>query len=949
MRDEKRKTKGKFYSYRSDKSEDVFCFPFLSGEKFSVCYRNVSCWLENKTLTEKGDMPAETVFVLSAFGGGYALYFALCDGTARCSLFGENGEVFVRAETGDPLTSLGTFRYLYCILGQDPYLCAETAYLEMREELGTFTLKKDKKIPEFTDLFGFCTYNAYYDNIGHDVIVDSVAEFHKNGITLGFIIVDAGWQKVEDMKMLSFYANEEKFPFGISATAKECKEKYGLKKFLIWHTYCGFWKGLDAYAFPEYDVRYEKFNIPERLLNSGRRVSENFNATISDDFYPMDIAYEDTGVIYGDRAEFYSDFYRALKEQGADGVKVDAVTWIEAFASGRGGRVKVMRDLLSAMQDAADRYFGGEIINCSSCSNDFFFNVNNGAVVRTSKDYMPEKDETNETHIETNAFVGFFTSPVCVPDWDMFETGNRWGSYHAAARAVSGGPIYCTDRPENANYALIRALSTADGRVPRCENAAKPTKNCLFGAPEGEPFRVFNRTRSAYVLASFAKGEKCSALLFVSEEIPEIENGRYAVYSSLRGFLGVVTAEEGIGCTLSSRQAEIFTLAPVIGGFAVIGLTDKLNPSAFIEGVERGEKSVTVTCMESGNVAIFRDKGGFCVKEGKTAEFFEDEGGHSRKGGPKAKGKAGKAFKQFFSPNNMMMYALLLPTLVYVFIFCYLPLSGLLMAFKKFNPRLGIWDSPWAEMYGFYYFHYFVTLPDFWNIMKNTLVLSVYSIAVNTVLPIVLALFMNEMRNVHYKKTVQTISYAPYFVSVMVVCGMLFSFSGEEGIINRIARIITGDAALNVKAMESASLFPHLYVISGLWQGLGWWAIIYMGTLANVDTNLHEAAIIDGAGRMKRMWHINVPTILPMATIMLILSIGNMLSVGFEKVYLMQTAGNLTASQIISTYVYRISFVTNRPNYSYATAIGLFNSVINIFLLWLANFISKKASETSLW
>ena len=310
-------------------------------------------------------------------------------------------------------------------------------------------------------------------------------------------------------------------------------------------------------------------------------------------------------------------------------------------------------------------------------------------------------------------------------------------------------------------------------------------------------------------------------------------------------------------------------------------------------------------------------------------------------------GKFRKNVRDFFRKDNLLLWMLLIPTLVYLLIFNYIPLSGLLMAFQDFNAFDGLWESPWAEKNGFYHFWYFINMPDFWTILKNTLVLSLYSIVVNTILPIVLALFLNEIRNKGYKKVVQTISYAPYFVSVMVVCGMLFSFAEyESGIINRV---ITGLGGEPIRAMESAKLFPHIYVVSGLWQGLGWWAIIYVGTLANVDMCLHEAAIIDGAGRLKRMWHINLPTIIPMAVIMLIMSIGSMLSVGFEKVYLLQTPGNLSTSRIISTYVYEVTFEAQFPQYSYATAIGLFNSVINIFLLWLANFISRRVGETSLW
>lgn len=300
-----------------------------------------------------------------------------------------------------------------------------------------------------------------------------------------------------------------------------------------------------------------------------------------------------------------------------------------------------------------------------------------------------------------------------------------------------------------------------------------------------------------------------------------------------------------------------------------------------------------------------------------------------------------------FKAKDWSLLFFLLPTAIYVLLFHYLPMGGLIIAFKDYNSYQGIFDSGWTAMGGLKHFYNFVTLPNFWNIIFNTLLLSVASIAFNTVLPIILALFINEIKIKWFKKVVQTISYAPYFISTVVIVGMLFSFSDlESGIFNTLIRGLGGNPS---NIMESPQLFPIIYVLSGLWQGLGWWAIIYVGTLSSVDQSLHEAAVIDGAGRMRRIWSINLPAIIPMAVIMLILSIGNMLSVGFEKVFLMQTNGNITVSEIISTYTYRVSLMRKLPQYSYATAIGLFNSAINIVLLVSANFISRKVGETSLW
>jgi len=300
----------------------------------------------------------------------------------------------------------------------------------------------------------------------------------------------------------------------------------------------------------------------------------------------------------------------------------------------------------------------------------------------------------------------------------------------------------------------------------------------------------------------------------------------------------------------------------------------------------------------------------------------------------------------FYSRYGISLFLMVMPAVVYLIIFQYLPFGGLLIAFKDYNSFNGIFNSPWTSMGGFKHFYNFVTLPNFWPIVRNTLVLSVLSIVFNTFLPIVFALFLNEIRFPHYKRVIQTIMYAPYFISTVVLVGMLLKFfDGDSGIFTRLLSIF----GFSGSQMENPDAFAAIYVISGIWQGLGWWSIIYMGTLANVDPNLHDAATIDGASRFQRIWFVNLPSIVPLAVTMFIMSIGNVLNVGFEKVWLMQLSTNLSTSEIISTFTYRISFATAIPQYSYATAIGLFNSLINIVILIAANQISKKVSDTSLW
>lgn len=304
--------------------------------------------------------------------------------------------------------------------------------------------------------------------------------------------------------------------------------------------------------------------------------------------------------------------------------------------------------------------------------------------------------------------------------------------------------------------------------------------------------------------------------------------------------------------------------------------------------------------------------------------------------------------KSLYSKLGITLFLMTLPTIVYIFIFHYMPLEGLLISFKDYNSFQGIYGSPWTSMGGFKHFYTFVTSPNFLSILRNTLVLSLLSIAFNSILPIIYALFLNEVRNKGYKKLIQLIMYAPYFISVVVLVGMLFVFFDvDSGIFTKILVALGFDQQ---NMMENPDAFAAIYVISGIWQGLGWWSIVYIGTLSNVDPNLHDAARIDGAGRFRRIFYINLPAIIPLAIIMFIMSIGNVLNVGFEKVYLMQLSTNLSKSEIISTYVYRISFPDyGLPQFSYATAIGLFNSAINIVILCIANFISKKVSHNSLW
>lgn len=291
--------------------------------------------------------------------------------------------------------------------------------------------------------------------------------------------------------------------------------------------------------------------------------------------------------------------------------------------------------------------------------------------------------------------------------------------------------------------------------------------------------------------------------------------------------------------------------------------------------------------------------------------------------------------------RNWQLFILLLPAVIYLFLFNYKPMYGVQIAFRNFSPKKGIWGSDWV---GIEYFLKFVKQPNFHMLIKNTLTIGVYNLATFPC-PIIFALLLNELRNQKFKKTVQMISYMPYFLSTVVVCSMIsLFFKDETGIFNLIIKALGGESQ---DFMTIPEYFADIYVWSGEWQALGFSAIIYIAGLAGVPSELLDAAKIDGAGKIKIIWHVNIPWIMPTIVIMLILKCGGILSVGFEKIFLLQNSLNLSASQVISTYVYEIGMKGGQ--FSYSTAIGLFNNIINIIMLAIVNGIAKKTTGNGVW
>ncbi|CAN7632265.1 MULTISPECIES: ABC transporter permease [unclassified Paenibacillus] len=294
--------------------------------------------------------------------------------------------------------------------------------------------------------------------------------------------------------------------------------------------------------------------------------------------------------------------------------------------------------------------------------------------------------------------------------------------------------------------------------------------------------------------------------------------------------------------------------------------------------------------------------------------------------------------------HDYQLYLIILLPVIWLILFQYVPMYGLQLAFKNFRILEGIWGSPWV---GMDHFTKFFNSYQFIKVLKNTIIISLYELIAGFPLPIILALALNATIRTKFKQAVQFITYMPYFISTVVMVGMILQFLNP-----RVGVINTGLGLVGIEPfnfMGDPGWFKSIYVWSGIWQSTGWGTIIYLAALSGISQEVHEAAMIDGASRFQRIWHVDIPGIMPTIVTLLILNVGTIMGIGFEKIYLMQNPLNIGSSEVISTYVYSVSLASSAPDYAYATAIGLFNSFINMILILSVNQIAKRVGDTSLW
>jgi len=569
------------FTAKAPAARHVFPLGDLTGvRRFAALPRYEPFWMTAMTGTRGGEVRPETQFLLleAADGAACVALVPLVHGVFRCSLqgSGEDGLELV-AETGDPAVVGTEITGLFVAAGEDPYALMAAAARSVCDFLGTGRLRTEKPLPEFADAFGWCTWDAFYADVSHEKVREGLESFRAGGVAPRLLILDDGWQPWRQTatgeKRLTGFSANDKFPVDLAPTVRMAKDEYGVETFLVWHAVGGYWGGVDEKALPGYGT-----------VSLAREYSPGIHH-----YYPEGIPWFGSacGVVPPESIyRFYQDYHRHLRRQGVDGVKVDNQASLEGLGRGLGGRVALMRAYHEALEGSVHTHFRGNLINCMSCANEMLYGALNSNLTRTSTDFWPKKPESHGLHLYVNALVSLWFGEFVHPDWDMFQSGHAMGSFHAAGRAVSGSPVYVSDKPGEQNFDLLRRLMLPDGSVLRAPGPGRPTRDCLFHDPTKEPvlLKIFNENAVTAVIGAFnaryggegTPSEPISGTVSPAD-VPGLEGERFAVRAFGTGEMRVLGAEEAWPLTLEELTWEVFTLAPVQGGVAALGLTGMLN------------------------------------------------------------------------------------------------------------------------------------------------------------------------------------------------------------------------------------------------------------------------------------------------------------------------------------------------------------------------------------
>jgi raffinose synthase len=517
---------------------------------------------------------------------------------------GSNGLELV-GETGDPAVVSRGGAALFVAQGKDPYLLAESSAKAVMKLLQTGRLREDKPLPEFVDDFGWCTWDSFYTSVSAAGVQRGLESFRLGGIQPRLLILDDGWQDYRKMpggeeRLVSLEPNQTQFEGSLGPTVRVAKHDYGIRTVLVWHALLGYWGGVDGASLGNYDVQERLRFFGPGILAQHPNLNTQYWGSAVGVIPPTQIG------------KFFDDYHRRLEADGVDGVKVDNQSMIESVAQGFGGRIEVTRAYREALEKSAAKHFQGRIINCMASAMENYYGSSRSTLMRTSIDFWPKRPETHGQHLYCNAQMGVWFGEFMHPDWDMFQSAHEMGAFHAAARAVSGGPVYVSDTPDAHDFELLSKLVLSDGSVLRAERPGRPTLDSLFSDVTREPvlLKVFNYNRDTAVIGVF----NCNHHPMASNRVPTLGTISPADAPELRGeqFVGFRHQTGKLWRTSRSHREllelaegdwEVVTFAPIERGVAVLGLADKLNSGgAVVQRSWRRRGGLTVKLRDGGQL-----------------------------------------------------------------------------------------------------------------------------------------------------------------------------------------------------------------------------------------------------------------------------------------------------------------------------------------------------------
>lgn len=542
------------------------------------------------------DIPPETQLLLWKNGPDYTCILPLVDPVSdlRASLRGtDHGVELVFDGTPSSPPSPDGIPAACIASHPDPYRARDLAFALARDTLRTFRLRTEKPLPRFVDLLGWCTWDAFYKDVTAEKVLEGLRSFRDRGVIPPLLILDDGWQATTGGFLDDFTTDPRKFPDGLAPLVQRTRKEFGVEIFGVWHHLLGYWAGVN----------------PDSPL--GRRFPV-LPAGLVPGPWPKPMGQETLSLLDPAHAmAFYAEWYDTLRRNGVDMVKADGQSTLEIFTHGLRPRVGSMAAYQRAMQSAAATHFLGETLHCMSHGSDALLHMLSAVVLRNSNDYFPRASHTTQKeHIRRNGLNAFLHAAVGLPDWDMFQTHGPMADYHAAARAVSGGPVYVSDRPGQQDPAILRRLATPDGRILRCDRPALPCIDTLFvdHAHLPQPLKVHNRSGPCGVLGLFhclhdrhpVRGDASAS------DIPDLEGDRFVLWSHNRRTCRIVHRDERFAVELADEAFELLTFAPKTGPLTALGLVDKYNPApAVLHRLPSPDQSRLTVLMRSGGLAAF--------------------------------------------------------------------------------------------------------------------------------------------------------------------------------------------------------------------------------------------------------------------------------------------------------------------------------------------------------